>query len=483
MHEIAGFRGPEWGIFQEIVFKLPGPALCLSLCRDIEAKIKITTTITQTVSSYSETVSATFNKRTLSWAFYDWANSAYTTIVVTTFFPILFGSYWFAGSGSENTTTPLGIANAVGSLTVVLLAPILGAIADRGGLKKRFLLMFVLLGVLFVSSLSFIEQGSWQLAIIVYVLSFIGFAGANVFYDAMLVDITVQEKFDVVSALGFSLGYLGGGIALLGCIVFANPQSFGLEHVTPVNKIVLIFMLTGVWWAIFSLPILMNVKEHRDESPLPLGLAIRQGFQQLGNTFREIRKLKVVFTFLLAYWLYIDGVDTIIAMAADYGRRIGFDQNDLFLAFLITQFVGFPAALLYGKFGEVIGARSALLIAIATYIGVTIYGYYMDEVRDFYILAIIVGLVMGGIQSLSRALFARIIPKNKSAEFFGFYNMIGKLAAVLGPLLMAMVSQLTGSPRLSILSIIVLFIAGGFTLFMVDEQEGIANARELEKRS
>ena len=419
-------------------------------------------------------------KKNISWAFYDWANSAYTTIVVTTFFPVLFGSYWYAGTGSENTTTPLGIANAVASLTVVLLAPILGAIADRGDLKKRFLILFLLLGVLFVSTLSFIDEGDWQLAISVYVLSFIGFAGANVFYDAMLVDITETDKFDIISALGFSLGYLGGGLALLGCVVFANPQSFGFEHVTPVNHIVLIFLFTGIWWALFSLPLLFNVKTSKATATLPLGMAIKEGVSQLVHTFSEIRKLKVVFTFLLAYWLYIDGVDTIIAMAADYGKRIGFDQNDLFLALLITQFVGFPAAILYGKLGEKIGARSAILIAIATYIGVTIYGYFMDEVRDFYILAIIVGLVMGGIQSLSRAFFARIIPKNKSAQYFGFYNMIGKLAAVLGPLLMALVSHLTGSPRLSILSIILLFAAGGIVLLLVNEQEGIAKAKELE---
>jgi len=421
------------------------------------------------------------NKKTVSWAFYDWANSAYTTIVITSFFPILFSNYWFVDSGSENTTTPLGIANAIASLTVVLLAPLLGAIADRGGLKKRFLFLFVLLGILFVSTLSFVEQGNWQLAITVYVLSFIGFAGANVFYDAMLVDISEQEKFDVVSALGFSLGYLGGGIALLGCVIYANPQSFGFEHVTPANDIVLIFLFTGIWWALFSLPLLMNIKESKPSSPVPLRIAVKEGLSQLVQTFKEIRQLKVVFTFLLAYWLYIDGVDTIIVMAADYGKRIGFHQNDLLMALLITQFVGFPAAILYGKLGEKIGARSALLIAIATYIGVTIYGYFMDEVRDFYILAIIVGLVMGGIQSLSRAFFARIIPKNKSAQFFGFYNMVGKLAAVLGPLLMAIVSQATGSPRLSILSIIILFVAGGAVLMLVDEKEGMAKARELEK--
>ncbi len=422
-----------------------------------------------------------FNKKTMSWAFYDWANSAYTTIAVTAFFPIMFGNYWFVGSGSENTTTPLGIANAVGSLIVVILAPILGAIADRGGLRKRFLLFFMLMGVLFVSSLSFIGEGDWQLAIIIYVLSFVGFAGANVFYDSMLIDVSEEEKFDMTSAMGFSLGYLGGGIALFGCVVYANPQTFGLEGVTPASDIVLIFLFTGIWWAIFSLPLLFTVKEKKPQVAIPIGKAIKQGLLQLSHTFKEIRKLKVVFMFLLAYWLYIDGVDTIIVMAADYGKRIGFNQNDLFMAFLVTQFVGFPAAIIYGKIGEKIGAKSALLIAIVIYIGITIYGYFMDEVSDFYVLAIIVGLVMGGIQSLSRSLFARIIPKNKSAEFFGFYNMIGKLAAVLGPLLMAVVSHLTSSPRLSILSIIVLFVAGGVMLLLVNEKEGIAIARELEK--
>lgn len=422
-----------------------------------------------------------FNKKTMSWAFYDWANSAYATIAVTAFFPIMFGNYWFVGSGSENTTTPLGIANAVGSMIVVILAPILGAIADRGGLRKRFLLFFMLMGVLFVSTLSFVDQGDWQLAIIIYVLSFVGFAGANVFYDSMLIDVSEEEKFDMTSAMGFSLGYLGGGIALFGCVVYANPQTFGLESVTPASDIVLIFLFTGIWWAIFSLPLLFVVKEKKPQVSLPIGKAIKQGLLQLSQTFQEIRKLRVVFMFLLAYWLYIDGVDTIIVMAADYGKRIGFNQNDLFMAFLITQFVGFPAAIIYGKIGEKIGAKSALLIAIAIYIGITIFGYFMDEVSDFYVLAIVVGLVMGGIQSLSRSMFARIIPKNKSAEFFGFYNMIGKLAAVLGPLLMAVVSQLTGSPRLSILSIIVLFVAGGGMLLLVNEKEGIAIARELEK--
>lgn len=428
----------------------------------------------------SRLLDSVFNKRTLSWAFYDWANSAYTTIVITSFFPVLFGTYWFVGEGHENTTTPLGIANAAASLVVVILAPILGAIADRGGLKKQFLMAFLLIGVVFVSALSLISQGNWLLALITYILSFIGFAGANVFYDSMLVDVSEEKKFDLASALGFSLGYLGGGLALLGCIAYATPEKFGLEIDRSIDDVTLVFVFTGIWWLLFSIPLMLNVREQKPETRTSLLAAIPQGIRQLANTFREIRKLKVVFTFLLAYWLYIDGVDTIIAMAANYGNRIGFDEGDLFMAFLITQFVGFPAAIAYGKLGEKIGAKAALLIAIGVYILITIYGYFMNEVSDFYILAFIVGLVMGGIQSLSRALFARIIPRQNAAEFFGFYNMIGKLAAVLGPLMMAVVSQATGSPRISILSIIVLFVAGGVMLMFVDEEQGKAMARDME---
>ena len=410
-------------------------------------------------------------KKNISWAFYDWANSAYTTIVVTTFFPVLFGSYWYAGTGSENTTTPLGIANAVASLTVVLLAPILGAIADRGDLKKRFLILFLLLGVLFVSTLSFIDEGDWQLAISVYVLSFIGFAGANVFYDAMLVDITETDKFDIISALGFSLGYLGGGLALLGCVVFANPQSFGFEHVTPVNHIVLIFLFTGIWWALFSLPLLFNVKTSKATATLPLGMAIKEGVSQLVHTFSEIRKLKVVFTFLLAYWLYIDGVDTIIKMAVDYGMSLGFDSGDLIMALLITQFVGFPAAIGFGILAKYIGTKAGILSGILIYIIVTVIASRIQSTSEFYLLAVMIGLVQGGVQALSRSFYARIIPLHQSAEFFGFYNMLGKFAAVIGPVMMGIVSVMTGEPRLSILSISVLFILGGILLYFVDEQK------------
>lgn len=420
-----------------------------------------------------------FNRRTLSWALYDWANSAYATIVLAVFFPLVFSNYWFAGSGSENSTTPLGIANSVASLVIVLLAPVLGAIADKGGIKKKFLFTFAAIGVVFVSSLFFIEQGEWLLALCVYALAGIGFAGANIFYDALIVDVSVRDKFDIVSAFGFAAGYLGGGLALVIAIAFTTvPETFGFAGRE--QAMLASFVLAGLWWAVFSIPLLLGVKESRIDSDIRFTQAVTGGIEQLLATFKEVRRLRIVWLFLLAYWFYIDGVYTIIRMAMDYGVRLEFDQISLVWAFLITQFIGFPAAIAYGKLGEKIGAKTGIVIAIGVYIAVTIYGYFMDVVAEFYALAIVIGLVQGGVQSLSRSLYARIVPGNKAAEFFGFYNIMGKFATVLGPLLVAMVSGFTGDPRLAILSIIVLFAIGGILLLFVDETEAQRVARELE---
>jgi len=420
-----------------------------------------------------------FNRRTLSWALYDWANSAYATIVLAVFFPLVFSNYWFAGSGSENSTTPLGIANSVASLVIVLLAPVLGAIADKGGIKKKFLFTFAAIGVVFVSSLFFIEQGEWLLALCVYALAGIGFAGANIFYDALIIDVSVRDKFDIVSAFGFAAGYLGGGLALVIAIAFTTvPETFGFAGRE--QAMLASFVLAGLWWAVFSIPLLLGVKESRIDSDIRFTQAVTGGIEQLLATFKEVRRLRIVWLFLLAYWFYIDGVYTIIRMAMDYGVRLEFDQISLVWAFLITQFIGFPAAIAYGKLGEKIGAKTGIVIAIGVYIAVTIYGYFMDVVAEFYALAIVIGLVQGGVQSLSRSLYARIVPGNKAAEFFGFYNIMGKFATVLGPLLVAMVSGITGDPRLAILSIIVLFAIGGILLLFVDETEAQRVARELE---
>ena len=420
------------------------------------------------------------NKKVLSWALYDWANSAYATIVLTVFFPLAFSNFWFSGTGSENSTTPLGIANSLASLVIVVLAPILGAIADSGSAKKSFQCFFVVIGVVSVSALYFIGQGEWLLALCVYVLAGIGFSGANIFYDALLVDVADRNQLDTVSAFGFALGYLGGGLALVIAVLFTTyPQAIGFKNIE--QAMLASFLLVSIWWAIFSIPLFRAVPEiQKNASSIKFSEMAIRGVRQLASTFREVRHIRGILIFLLAYWFYIDGVATMIRMSLNYGIRLGFDQMNLVQALLITQFVGFPAAIIYGRIGQKVGAKLGILFAIGVYFLVTCYAYFMDEVAEFYFLAIIIGLVQGGIQSLSRSFYARIIPVGRSAEFFGFFNMVGKFAAIFGPLLVALVSSLSDDPRLSILSIILLFAIGGILLLKVDEKESERIAQEMK---
>jgi UMF1 family MFS transporter len=400
-------------------------------------------------------------RRVLSWSLYDWANSAYATTVLAGFFPIFFKDYWvLPGTAETLSTARLGLANSISGLTLAALAPVLGAIADRGGARKRFLVGFATLGVVMTAGLHLVGRGDWEIALALYVLATLGFAGGNIFYDSLLVAVAPEEKFDSVSALGYALGYLGGGLLFGGNVwMVLHPAAFGLPDAATAVR--WSFLTTGVWWAVFTVPLLLFVKEPpRNGGGTGGWAAVVAGFRQLRDTFREVRRLRTVFLFLAAYWLYIDGVDTIVLMAVDYGKSLGFPSNSLITALLITQFVGFPAAIAFGRIGEKLGARAGILIALAVYLGVTAYSYFMDDVREFYVLAVVIGLVQGGVQSLSRSLYARLIPRDKAAEFFGFYNMLGKFAAVLGPALMAGTALLTGSSRAAILAIAPLFLGG-----------------------
>ena len=419
-------------------------------------------------------------KETLSWAFYDWANSAFATTVMAGFFPIFFKNYWSAGADVTESTLRLGVANSFASLVIVALAPVLGAIADQGGAKKKFLLFFTAMGVVMTGALYFVEQGAWQWAVALFVLATIGFSGGNVFYDALIVLVAPKDKYDVVSALGYSLGYLGGGLLFaLNVAMTLWPPVFGLADSAEAVRVS--FVMVALWWALFSIPVMVWVREPRAAAAPGLVRAVTGGLRQLRATFHEIRRLRVVFTFLIAYWCYIDAVDTIIRMAVDYGLSLGFEAQNLIVALLITQFVGFPAALVFGKLGERFGAKSGLFIAIAVYIAVTLWAMRMDQVHEFYILAAVIGLVQGGVQALSRSLYARLIPADKSAEFFGFYNMLGKFAAVLGPALMGVVAVLSGSTRASLWAVVGLFVVGAAVLYFVDEEEGRRRALAMEK--
>jgi UMF1 family MFS transporter len=419
-------------------------------------------------------------KKVFSWALYDWANSAFATTVMAGFFPTFFKKFWNTGNIATQSTYRLGTANSIASLFIVLTAPILGSIADKGSAKKRFLLFFALMGIVMTGGLYFIAEGNWAMAALLYIGGTIGFSGGNVFYDSLIVSVCGPKKVDFVSALGFALGYLGGGLLFgLNLFMINRPEVFGLGGRTEAVRFS--FITVALWWAIFTIPIMLFVKEPK-VGHTPLGWrVVTSGFRQFVHTFSEVRKLKVVFTFLLGYWLYIDGVDTIVKMAVDYGLSIGFDEKGLLLALLITQFVGFPSALAFGKLGEKLGAKTWILIGIGVYTVITIWAYFMSRETEFYMLAAAIGLVQGGVQSLSRSLYARIIPQNKSAEFFGFYNMLGKFATVIGPFMMGWVGNTFGNSRLGILSIIVLFAAGGVLLQRVNVEEGIRMAKGLEK--
>ncbi len=419
------------------------------------------------------------NKSIYSWALYDWANSAFAVCILTVFYPLFFKSYWHSGVDATTSTFHLGLSNSLSSIIIVLIAPIIGSIADNSNSKKWFLLFFAALGMVMTAGLYFIHQGEWFIAASFYVVASIGFMGANVFYDSFLIVVADKKELDIVSGLGYAFGYIGGGILfLLNIILVSNPEWFGLADKTIAIRIS--FISVAVWWLLFSIPIMLYVPEpNTDNSESVLGI-IKSGLTQLKITFKEIKKYKAVITFLFAYWLYIDGVDTIVRMSVDYGLSIGLDTNNLIIAIMITQFVGFPAAIVFGFIGNKYGPKRGILIAIIVYIAVTLYAVSMTSTYEFYIMAVIIGLVQGGVQSLSRSFYARIIPANKAAEFFGFYNMMGKFAAVLGPLLVGGVAVITSSSRYSMLSLIILFVVGGIILYFVDEKKAIKNISDMD---
>lgn len=409
------------------------------------------------------------DKQVWGWALYDWANSVFATVVIAGLFPVVFKQYWSSGLTSDESTFSLGLANSIASLIIVLLAPFLGVIADCAGIRKRMLIGFMLLGSIMTLLFYPVAEGNWMPVLVLYVLATLGFMGANIFYDAIMVDVARGHHIDRVSGLGFGMGYLGGGLLLAFCVVMAQtPQTFGFAE--SIDAVLFSFVITAFWWMLFSLPLVYWVKESKPLSTCEVK-SIRLIAKETKQTFRHIFSDRQIALFLLAYWIYIDGVDTIIRMAVDYGLALGFGANDLITALLLTQFVGFPAAIVYTHIGDRIGVKTALIAGIIVYSLITVWGYYMDSAEEFYFLAIMIGLVQGGVQALSRSFYARLIPAERAAEYFGVYNMMGKAAAVIGPLLMGAVALLTNNHRYSILSILVLFVLGLLLLMKVKNPE------------
>jgi len=387
--------------------------------------------------------------------------------VLAGFFPVFFQKFWSTGVDPTVSTSRLGFANGLAGLLVAVLAPILGTIADRTASRKRQLVIWTTVGVIGTAALGFIGQGEWWWAAACFMMGCIGFNAGNIFNDSLLLDVAAEHELDQVSALGYSLGYLGGGLLFaINVLMTLKPQWFGLADVAA--SVQASFVMAAGWWFLFMLPAAINVRERAAVSQASGVLnAAREGLRELRGTLRDVGKYRDITLFLLAYWLYIDGVHTIYTMAVDYGVALGLPSSSLLAALLLTQFVAFPSALALGGLGNRWGPKRGILLCIIVYLSATIYAYFLDTVTEFFALAVAVGLVQGGIQSLSRSMFGRLVPPGKSGEFFGFFNMMGKFASFLGPMLIGTVALLTDDSRLSVSSIIVLFIFGGLVLLRV----------------
>lgn len=404
------------------------------------------------------------SKKERSWILYDWANSAYSMTVTSAILPIYFSSMvTAAGHSAETATAYWGYTNSFASILVALLSPILGKLADYFGMKKKLFTLFSFMGILFTGALAFIPFGAWVPLMITYIITVLGFSLGNVFYDSFLTDVTTEEKMDKISTMGFAFGYIGSTIPFIICMLFVVLSQMEILPISVVNASRISFVLTAIWWFIFTLPMYKDVEQvHGIEGQK---FSVGDSIRNLGNSFNKIRRDKRVFYFLLAYFFYIDGVDTIIKMATSYGTALGLSSTVLLLVLLFTQFVAFPFALLYGKLAEKYGAKTMIYVGVIIYLGICIYAYFIKSAIDFWILAFLVGTSQGGIQGISRSYFAKIVPKENSNEYFGFYNIFGKFAAILGPFLVGIITQLTGEVRNGVLSLIILFIIGiGFLL-------------------
>ncbi len=401
----------------------------------------------------------------MAWALYDWGNSAFALSVLAVLFPLFLGSYWSAGDDGSTVTARLALVTFAASIVVSLLAPILGAIADSGGYRKRFLFILAVVGAVATASLSLIDEGGWVAALSLFMLASVGYYSANVFYDSLIIDVSNPRFYSLVSSLGFSLGYFGGASLLaLHVWMLRSPEMFGFVDSIQVVKFA--FISVGIWWIVFLMPLMLIVREGKAVHAAGES-TVTAAYQAVMSTFREIRKYRNVLIFLIAYWLYIDGVFTVIFMAVNYGQRLGFSPTDLVTALLITNFVGFPATLAFGALGQRFGEKNMIYVGLAVYIGVASWAVFLDDVRQFYAMAILIGLVQGGVQGMSRALYASLIPAERSGEFFGFYNMLTKFAHILGPFLVFIGTLLSDEPQIILAILLPVFIAGGIVLTRV----------------
>lgn len=420
-----------------------------------------------------------------AWAWYDWANSAFFTTVVTAVFPGFYASYAAAGMAPADATARFGLVTTVSMATVAISAPILGALADHIGAKKKLLAVCIAVGVSACASMAFIGEGEVGFASVLFFIANLGVSGSIVFYDSLLPHVAKAKETDRVSAAGYAMGYIGGGVLLLINLAWIlQPAMFGFSGTVPAIKAS--FVAVAVWWTVFSLPIFRRVPEPHRRATRCGGQALSgsvaesivAAFARLATTFHEVRKYRNAFLLFIAMLLYQDGIQTIIRMAAVYGAEVGVEQTSQIAAFVMVQFLGIPFSFLFGSLGVRIGTKRAIFIAISVYALATMLAYFMTTVTHFFILAAMIATVQGGAQALSRALFSRMVPADRTSEFFGFFAVAERFATVLGPLVFTVSVTLTGSSHSAIIAILGFFVAGAWVLSLVDEEEGIRAAQE-----
>ena len=410
-----------------------------------------------------------------AWAWYDWANSVYFTTVITAVFPSFFATYAAKGLEPAEATARFGLITTVSVAVIAIVSPLLGAFADYSGAKKKFLGVFLVIGVAACAVMALIGEGDVTLASVLFFIGNIGVSGSLVFYDSLLPHVAKVDETDRVSSAGYAMGYVSGGVLLLINLAWILlPETFGFSG-TP-SAIRASFIAVALWWAAFSIPLFRNVPEPAADHSTRAGSAVTVAFSRLGRTFREIRQYRHAFLLFIAMLLYQDGIQTVIRMSSVYGAEVGIEQTSQIAAFVMVQFVGIPCAFLFGALGSRIGSKKALFLAIGVYVVAAGLAYFMTNVTHFFLLAFLVALVMGGSQALSRALFSRLIPQDRSSEFFGFYAVSERFATVFGPALFTISVVVTGSSRTAILAIIALFIAGAAVLGLVDEDAGMRAA-------
>ena len=417
-----------------------------------------------------------------AWCMYDWANSAFATTVMAALFPPFFSSLaQNAGATAPEATAWWGYITAGTLLLIALSAPVLGVLADLGGSRKRFLGYFAASGIMATAMMVTLSGDTWQAAAVLFVVANFGFSGSFIFYESLLPQLATGAEMDRLSSRAYALGYAGGGLLLvINLMMVTKPAWFGLPG--PDWAVRVSFVTVALWWAVFSLPLMRKGPEPMagKSSPGQARPGMKTAFLRLAQTFREIRQYRQLSTFLAAYWIYNDGIGTIVKMATIYGAEIGIGMTDLMGAMVLTQVIGIPFALLLGRAAGSLGARKTIHLTLIAYGMISIGGFFMANATHFYILAAMVGMVQGGAQALSRSLFASMVPRHRTAEFFGFYSTSGKLAGVVGPLVFGLVGQLAGSSRLGILSLVLFFTLGGWLLTRVDVSAGRQAALKAE---